>query len=115
MHDFAVFILSHGRPSKVITATTLKRQGYTGSIFIVVDNEDRHIDDYRKIYGDSVVVFDKKMAICRQIYHEGQCLEFRQIIFVTFSILQKDEMHEHCDSPGWRLHIWRRMPIVKQL
>ena len=60
MHDFAVFILSHGRPSKVITATTLKRQGYTGSIFIVVDNEDRHIDDYRKIYGDSVVVFDKK-------------------------------------------------------
>lgn len=57
--DFGVLILSHGRPDNVKTYRTLRRSGYTGSIFIVVDNEDDTLDRYRELYGDQVVVFDK--------------------------------------------------------
>lgn len=58
---FAVFILSHGRAGDVKTLRTLKRSGYTGKVFIVVDNEDLMEEDYKRIYGkSSVLVFDKK-------------------------------------------------------
>ena len=56
---FAVFILSHGRPDRVITLRTLKRQGYTGECYIVIDNEDETAEEYFKLYGDKVIQFDK--------------------------------------------------------
>ena len=37
--DFAVFILTHGRADNVKTYKTLKRFGYTGKIYIIIDNE----------------------------------------------------------------------------
>lgn len=57
--DFAVFILTHGRPDNVVTYKSLKRHGYTGKIYIIVDNEDKTIDRYKELYGDKVIVFDK--------------------------------------------------------
>lgn len=57
--NFAVFILSHGRPDNIITYHTLKRSGYTGPIFIVVDDEDKTLDEYKKEYKDEVIVFSK--------------------------------------------------------
>jgi hypothetical protein len=59
LDNFAVFILTHGRPDNVITYKTLQRQGYTGPVYIIVDNEDKTIDQYRKNFGDKVIVFDK--------------------------------------------------------
>jgi len=57
---FCVFIISHGRPDKVETLRTLKRCGYTGPLFIVCDNEDKSVDQYRNNHGaDMVLVFDK--------------------------------------------------------
>ncbi len=59
--DFAVFILTHGRPDNVITLNTLKRCGYTGRIFFIIDNEDKTADRYYENFGrDKVVMFDKK-------------------------------------------------------
>lgn len=59
--DFAVFILTHGRPDNVKTVDTLKKCGYTGPIYFIVDNEDKTIDKYIKNFGqESVKVFDKK-------------------------------------------------------
>lgn len=60
--DFCVFILSHGRPSNIPTLRTLKRSGYTGKVFIVVDDEDDTRDEYINLYGDQVIIFDKKKA-----------------------------------------------------
>jgi len=57
---FAVFILSHGRPDNVITYRTLRNQGYTGKIFIIVDDEDKTIEQYKQTFKDQVVVFSKK-------------------------------------------------------
>jgi len=59
-NDFAIFILSHGRPDNVITYKSLMRYGYTGKIYIVIDNEDKTADEYYKNFGDKVIMFDKK-------------------------------------------------------
>lgn len=59
--DFVVFILTHGRPNKVKTWSTLKKCGYTGEIYLVVDNEDPCIGEYIQNFGiENVKVFDKK-------------------------------------------------------
>lgn len=58
--DFAVFILTHGRPDSVVTAETLRKAGYTGKWFIVIDDEDDKEQMYRDRYGDKVLQFSKK-------------------------------------------------------
>ena len=62
--DFCAFILSHGRPDRVHTYKTLMKAGYTGKVYIVIDDEDKTADEYRKIYGDKVLQF------CKQEYAE---------------------------------------------
>jgi hypothetical protein len=58
--DFAVFILSHGRHDNVRTFKTLRDNGYTGKIFIVIDDEDKTADMYKKKFKGIVEVFSKK-------------------------------------------------------
>lgn len=60
--DFAVFILSHGRANNVYTVESLRKCGYTGQIYIIIDDEDVMESEYRKLYGDSVIQFNKKEA-----------------------------------------------------
>lgn len=60
--DFCVVILSHGRPDRVFTYETLKRQGYTGPIIILIDDTDKTREQYENNFGKSnVVVFDKQL------------------------------------------------------
>lgn len=59
--DFAVFILSHGRPDNVKTLSTLKKCGYTGKFFIILDNEDKTINKYIQNFGiENIKIFNKK-------------------------------------------------------
>lgn len=60
MKRFAVFILTHGRANTIMTHDFLRRCGYTGDIWIVIDNEDDQEDLYRAKFGDSVIQFDKR-------------------------------------------------------
>ncbi len=62
MNNFGVFILSHGRPDNLKTYQALKRCGYTGKIYILVDDEDKTKNEYKKNYGDEVIIFDKEEA-----------------------------------------------------
>lgn len=48
--NFAAFILTHGRPDNVITYQTLKKSGYTGKIYFIIDNEDKRGDEYRSTF-----------------------------------------------------------------
>lgn len=58
---FGALILTHGRPDNVLTFKSLRRHGYTGPIYLVVDNEDDTVEKYRENFGtDKVIVFDKK-------------------------------------------------------
>tara|TARA_R110002096_G_C14534093_1_gene717930 strand:+ start:387 stop:1256 length:870 start_codon:yes stop_codon:yes gene_type:complete len=62
LSSFAVLILSHGRSENVRTYNILRKRGYTGRIYIVVDDEDTQVDNYKKLFSD-VYVFCKKDAM----------------------------------------------------
>lgn len=64
MNNFAVFILTHGRPDRVITLTKLREQNYSGRIVLVLDDQDKSIDKYQKNYSDcEFYIFSKEEAI----------------------------------------------------
>lgn len=64
MNNFAIFILSHGRADKVYTMKTLEKAGYTGQVYILLDNEDNQIEKYKKNFGkEKIIVFDKEKAV----------------------------------------------------
>jgi len=77
-NEFCVFILTHGRPDNIKTLSTLKKCGYTGKIYFIVDNEDSTMDKYIQKYGDSVKVFDKK-AMADEV-DEGNNFDNRKVI-----------------------------------
>lgn len=57
--EFVVFILTHGRPDRVYTYSTLRRSGYTGKIYLVVDTSDKKIHEYLEKYPGEVLIFNK--------------------------------------------------------
>lgn len=59
-HNYAVFILTHGRPDKVITYNTLRQAGYTGKIYLICDDEDKTLPEYQERYKDQIIVFSKQ-------------------------------------------------------
>jgi len=62
-YKYAAFILTHGRPHNCVTYNTLRTCGYTGPIYLIIDNEDKTADDYYKVYGkEQVIMFDKAAA-----------------------------------------------------
>lgn len=60
--DLAAFILTHGRPDNVRTLHSLARYGYTGKVYLLVDDEDAALPEYQARYGDMVKVFSKAEA-----------------------------------------------------
>lgn len=59
---FAVFITSHGRADRVLTYDALRTAGYTGQIWVVIDDED-DIASYRHHYFSELLVYNKQACI----------------------------------------------------
>lgn len=78
--DFAVFILSHGRPDKVKTLQTIQRGGYSGKWYILIDNEDKRADEYRANYKDHVIMFDK-LAISKTFDTADNFQDRRTVVY----------------------------------
>ena len=57
--EFAFIIPTHGRANRVFTHNSLRSAGYTGDIYLLCDDKDRQLHEYRKQYGDKVLVFSK--------------------------------------------------------
>lgn len=64
--DMCVMILTHGRADRVVTVNTLRKEGYSGQILLVIDDEDEQAEEYFKRYSDvpnvKVVQFNKQRA-----------------------------------------------------
>ncbi len=76
--DFCAFILTHGRPDSVKTYNTLRKHGYTGPIYLVIDDEDDAADKYYEKYGDEVVMFSKSEIA--KTFDEGDNFDDRRTI-----------------------------------
>lgn len=76
--DFCAFILTHGRPDRVVTYETLRKQGYTGKVYIVIDDEDKTASEYRRRYGDKVLTFSKEEIA--KTFDEGDNFQDRRAI-----------------------------------
>lgn len=89
--DFCVFILTHGRPESIYTLDSLYRAGYSGKVFIVIDNEDQKAAKYRALYGESVLMFDKEKTA--KTFDEGDNFNDRRAIVYArnacFELAQK--------------------------
>lgn len=54
------FILSHNRVENCPTLNMLNNFNYSGDYRIVVDSEDKQLDDYKLKYADKLIVFNKE-------------------------------------------------------
>jgi hypothetical protein len=77
--DFAVFILTHGRAERVYTLATLASHNYTGRVYLVVDDEDPELAQYRARYGAAVLTFSKAEIAAR--FDQGDNFTDRRAIF----------------------------------
>lgn len=59
---YAVFILTYGRADRVYTYETLKKQGYTGDIYLICSDDDKQLEEYKNRFGKKVIVFNKEDA-----------------------------------------------------
>ena len=87
-NNFAVFILTHGRPNNVITYSTLLKQGYTGKIYLIIDNEDKTASKYYDIYGPDKVIMFNKLEIAKSFDHSaviGDWMPFENQKFMNSS------------------------------
>lgn len=57
--DFAVFILTYGRANRVYTYNTLKKQNYTGKIYLICSTDDKELENYKLKFKDKVIIFNK--------------------------------------------------------
>lgn len=90
--DFAVFILTHGRPDTIHTLDTLKRGNYTGKWYLVIDNEDKQADEYYKKYGKEHVKMFDKLAVSKTFDTADLSQERRAIVYARnacFDIAKK--------------------------
>lgn len=64
MRDCVVFIMTHGRADRVYTFDSLRKHGYTGPIYLVIDTDDEQGKDYIKKYGrDNVLNESGALAV----------------------------------------------------
>jgi TET-associated glycosyltransferase-like protein len=77
--DFGAFILTHGRPDRVYTYDSLLKHGYTGKIYLVVDDEDKTKEEYIKRFGaERVLLFSKSEIV--KTFDEGDNFNDRRAI-----------------------------------
>ena len=107
--NFAIFILTHGRPDNILTLNTLKRMNYDGKLYFIIDNEDEKEDEYYKKYGkENVIMFDK-LAISKTfdtgdnfdnrktvVYARNACFDIAKKLGLKYFLELDDDYTDFC-------------------
>lgn len=91
LDGFCAMILTHGRPDRVFTYDSLRRCGYTGPIYLIVDDLDPTKNEYLESYPNQVVIFNKK-AIAEEFDQGDNFEDMRAIIYArnaSFAIARR--------------------------
>ena len=99
--DFAVFILTYGRPDNVKTYKTLDRFGYTGKIYLICSTDDKKLNQYKTKYKDQVITFNKddiefdtadnfndKRVV---VYARNACFKIAEDLGITYFLQMDDD------------------------
>lgn len=113
-NNYAVFILTNGRANNVRTYTTLRRQGYTGAVYFIIDDEDEQKNEYIENFGDQVYMFSKAEAAkytdtCSPltttdivVYARNTCWKIAEDLGIEFFIVLDDDYvsfgHSHTEG-----------------
>ena len=126
--NYAVFILTHGRPDNVITYHTLRKSGYTGKIYLICDDEDKTLTDYQSKFKDQVIVFSKqayqgKFDIMDNfegnkviVYARNACYDIARELGLDYFFEYEDDytgfFHRYIDGPTLRAEQVDRMDYL---
>jgi len=91
--DFGVFILTYGRANNVITYKLLRKRGYNGKIFLIIDDTDTDEDRYKELYGDEVIVFNKEEM--RDTFDIGDNFKGNNVV-----VFARNKCHEIAEGLG---------------
>ena len=102
---FGVFILSNHRAGNIPTIKALRSHGYTGGIYIIIDDMDDTQEEYKKLYKN-VIVFDKREAYERTdtmdntkdmrcvVFARNTCHKIAKEIGLTHFLVLDDDYRE---------------------
>lgn len=102
--DFAVFICTHGRAKEQVTYKTLRNSGYTGKVYFVIDDLDEQGDEYKRLYGENVLVFGKEeqyavtdtftnqKILQAVVYARNACFDFAKRLGVNWFVNCDDDI-----------------------
>jgi hypothetical protein len=125
--NFCAFILSHGRPDKVLTYSSLKKHGYSGKIIILIDDQDKKASEYKEKFGNLVVVFDKKKIKNESesgnnfndyrstIYPRNAMHQIAKDLGITHYIQLDDDYKEFRFMFDYDLNFTTKHPLIKSL
>lgn len=82
-NDFAVFIVTHGRANQQKTLKTIRKCGYTGKIYLIIDDMDEQQEEYEKLYGDMVVKFSKEKT-APQVDTMNNRIEYKSAVYARY-------------------------------
>ena len=99
--NFAIFILTFGRPDNIKTYKTLDRFGYTGKKYLVCSTDDKKLDEYKSKYKDEVISFNKndiefdtadnfddKRVV---VYARNACFDIAKKLGITYFLQMDDD------------------------
>lgn len=95
---FAVFILSHGRAKTISTYKALRNHGYTGPMYVVIDNEDDQEPLYREKFGKDIIQFDKRDYI--DLTDLGDLDDDRRI-----GVFARNFIQDKAQEMGYKYHL----------
>jgi len=95
---FAVFILSHGRAKTITTYDVMRKYGYTGDMYVVIDNEDEQENEYRKRFGKDIIQFDKREYVLKTDL--GDLDDDRRI-----GVLARNFIQDKAQDMGYQYHL----------
>lgn len=123
---FAVFILSHGRPDNIPTISALKKSGYTGDIWIIIDDEDKTADEYKKKYDnvyqfckedakkitDTMDLGESKAAV---VFARNYAHKIAKDLGLDYFLELDDDYRSFCHTFDSNLNYLTKRPIVKNM
>ena len=120
-NDFAVFIMSYKRPNHIYTLESLKSANYTGKYYIIVGDDDPTLEEYKKIYKDKLLIFNKKeigktFDLCDNngsekviVYARNYCFQIAKQLGLSYFL----ELDDDYTSFEYRYIVDKKLKIMK--